>query len=123
MVFRRVLRNPCLGGGARQQFALEVRLMIGTRVSRNPKSGECRTHKEWLTAQDPAQQPVLYPRRARGIMMQPNGKMLNIHWPNQGRSPYMTVANLGGSSSHHPGSAACVLLNVGIDEIIAGPAS
>jgi hypothetical protein len=36
MVFRRVLRNPCPGGGARQQFALEVRLMIGTRVNLNP---------------------------------------------------------------------------------------
>jgi hypothetical protein len=106
MVFRRVLSNPCLGGGARQQFAREVRLMIGTRMNLNPANlGPTKL------AQDPAQQPVLYPRRARGIMMPPNGKMLNIHWPNQGRSPYKMVANLGGSSSHHPGSAAWVILN------------
>jgi hypothetical protein len=56
-------------------------------------------------------------------MMPSNGKMVNIRWPDQGRSHYMMVANWGCSSSHCPGSVVLRFLNVGIDEIIAGPAS
>jgi hypothetical protein len=110
MVSRGVLRNPCLGGSAGQQFA------VGGRLARIDIARLHEASSESVPAQctqpladlnptnlgservNESQAPVTpraIPRSARGIMMPSNGKMVNIGWPDQGRSHYMTVANWG----------------------------
>jgi hypothetical protein len=55
-------------------------------------------------------------------MMQPDEKMVDIHWPDEGRSPYMTVI-IDAAAPLVDSAVWRFFWTAGIDEIIAGPAS